>query len=372
LCFSNWRQSELPTQQNWPHLTFVKHFLLDAVFHSNTSTVEVLTSIILTWPMSLRKQFWSITNTSDGPAKGALEMAFLSNSHHLMNLLTSAGWKASVSLKTSLLYGPNLREAFESSNFEMIRCLLKIFGATDSSLSDIKYRLCGPIDRPSANAKALRFAVASVAKEVGSIAPIHYSPPVRSHWIWTVENASFQDHIDIILAAGAKPWPVQVSFLLWEAIVSNRPGRLDILLKNGVRIRRQPHYLTAKHVQAMAGIQAGSLAIFSGEAWISPLCCAIFHKRYRMIESLFTAGASVNEPGSNLGLAPIHFAAISDSVEAFKCLERHGADLEATDLQGRNIMDFLLSARHTFSLYDHLVTYRDSYSQCSWGPHLFP
>jgi hypothetical protein len=72
LCFSNWRQSELPTQQNWPHLTFVKHFLLDAVFHSNTSTVEVLASIILTWPMSLRKQFWSITNTSDGPATSPL------------------------------------------------------------------------------------------------------------------------------------------------------------------------------------------------------------------------------------------------------------------------------------------------------------
>ena len=93
-----------------------------------------------------------------------------------------------------------------------------------------------------------------------------------------------------------------------------------------------------------------------------------------MIESLLQAGAAINEAGSNRGLAPIHFAAIADSLESFKCLESHGADLELVDDTGGNIMDHILSVNTPrlpeSSLYHHMAMHRNSYWKYSWAPKL--
>ena len=92
-----------------------------------------------------------------------------------------------------------------------------------------------------------------------------------------------------------------------------------------------------------------------------------------MVERLVAAGASINEEaGADLRLAPIHLAALSDSLEAFEFLESHGADLDLEDNTGRTMADFLTlrGARGwpSNSLSRYLVTNSESYRElCSWG-----
>lgn len=90
-----------------------------------------------------------------------------------------------------------------------------------------------------------------------------------------------------------------------------------------------------------------------------------------MIERLLASGGSVDGPFPGRELAPIHFAAMSDSLESFKCLESHGANLSLTDGEDRNMMDYLLDndARKALdkSLLHYLVEHRKSYLQYSWS-----
>jgi hypothetical protein len=103
---------------------------------------------------------------------------------------------------------------------------------------------------------------------------------------------------------------------------------------------------------------------------ISPLCCAVLYERHEMIESLIQAGADVDEVGCIWGLAPLHVAVIADSVQAFKCLEGHGANLELRDVRGQSIIDLIKStlngSKDEESLYHYLVTNYNSYLRYSW------
>jgi hypothetical protein len=238
-----------------------------------------------------------------------------------------ASCKVSPFIRETLLYSPILKEAFESTDVKTIRCCLRIFGATTSSLWGVGSCIVSePVGRRITDTRALSYAVTSAADESGFATYGTYTPARQSHWIWTVEGANSQDHIDIILAAGGVPSPKDISWLLWEAITEDRYGRLNMLLNAGVSIYGQYHHLTDKQVQAMNLLYSGPKIALSEMmlTFISPLCCAILCGRQQMVERLVVAGASINEEaGADLRLAPIHFAALSDSLEAFKFLESH-------------------------------------------------
>jgi hypothetical protein len=90
--------------------------------------------------------------------------------------------------------------------------------------------------------------------------------------------------------------------------------------------------------------------------------------------SLSASVAFANDPSCDGELAPIHFAAMSDSLEAFKCLESHGANLSLRDGSGRDMMYYLLNndARRKLdkSLLHYLAEHRESYLQYSWSRNL--
>jgi hypothetical protein len=104
---------------------------------------------------------------------------------------------------------------------------------------------------------------------------------------------------------------------------------------------------------------------------LSPLIFAILYERSHMIESLLASGGSVNGDYPGRAIAPIHFAAMLDSLEMFKCLESHGADLSLTDDKSLNVINYLFSriVRRELgkSLLRYLVEHRTSYLQYSWS-----
>jgi hypothetical protein len=345
--FSNWERSRWSP----PHGNFFGHLLLDAALHSNTGVVEVVNKITLNWHSDARRELWLNTEI-EGESLNALEVAFRSDSVPLMELFALAGCRATRSFKENLLQGnlTKLCEAFEAGDLKKIRCFLRMLGATESSLWHIKYFLSGPLYRPDEDAYALSVAVDAITSDRGSA-----RKSIRPHWAGTVEGVSFQDRIDIILAAGGKPLPRDVSWLLWDAITENKVGRFDLLLSTGVQASDPRYILTAKEGEAI------KLKYFNlgGIESISPLCCAILYEREEMVSKFLDAGVSANEVGTNTGLVPIYFAAIADSFESFKILIRYGANLEAMDAEDQNITHFLN--------YDITKEYELYYYWTSWA-----
>jgi hypothetical protein len=163
----------------------------------------------------------------------------------------------------------------------------------------------------------------------------------------------------------------QSNWLLFNAIIEDKPIRLDLLLQNGVKISGQVEWLTNEQARALTQFYQLRRKCSLNEGYLCPLCFAILYDRNHMIERLLAGGASVNGRCRANRLAPIHFAAMLDSLEAFKFLESHGANLSLTDGQGRNMMDYLLD-NHAGrvldkSLLHYLVEHRKSYLQYSWS-----
>lgn len=371
-CFSVRAQYPASNASGTHHLqiTFIRHLLLDAATHSATSVVEVLAKIVRTWPAGMRSELRAATKITDA-ASNALEMAFLSKSEHLMELLASLGFEASASFKERLLLGSSLPEALKSYDVENVRCYLRIFGATKSSLSNIEcclHKTSG--STAAAGARVLKFLVDSAANSISSGART-----LGSHWIRTLRDGSIDDQINVLLAAGKYSYFPHASFhgkwLLFDAIIENKPIRLDLLLQKRVDIYDLWELLTNEQVDTWAQFgQLGRKRILK-EGHLSPLCFAILYDRSHMIERLLASGGSVDGPFPGRELAPIHFAAMSDSLESFKCLESHGANLSLTDGEDRNMMDYLLDndARKALdkSLLHYLVEHRKSYLQYSWS-----
>jgi hypothetical protein len=368
-CFSGWAQYPALTTFGTHRLqtTFVGRLLLDAVIRSANSVVEVLTKIVLTWPVGMRSELWE---NNDTPSK-ALEMAFLSKSEHLMDLLASIGFEASASFKERLLLGSSLREALKSTDVEMIKCYLRIFGATKSSLSNIECYFhdtggsAGAVD-----VQVLIFLVDCAGNTSRSVAR-----PFGSHWIWTLRDCSIDGQINVLLAAGVNLSSLIHRYwcnnLLFAAIIEDNPIRLELLLRSEVNISGMFNWLSMDQVDALTQfykLGANYIPIASN---LSPLCFAVLYERSHMIESLLASGGSVDGNYPDWKLAPIHFAAMLDSLESFKCLESHGADLSLTDGEGQDMMYYLLNnnAERALdkSLFHYLVEHRDSYLQYSWS-----
>jgi hypothetical protein len=371
-CFSGWAQHPALTTFGTHSLqtTFVGCLLLDAVIRSANSVVEVLTKIVLTWPVGMRRELWAATKITDTPSK-ALEMAFLSKSEHLMDLLASIGFEASALFKERLLLGSSLLEALKSTDVENVRCFLRIFGATKASLSNIEryiHETSGSTH--DADARILEFLVDSATNSTSSGAR-----PFESHWIWTLGDRSIEDQINVLLAAGVYLYTFHDSTqgrrLLFDTIIEDKPIRLDLLLQNGMNISSQWGLVTDKQVNLLTQIHQLSRTCILNERYLSPLCFAVLYDRNHMIERLLAGGGYVDGNRPDRELAPIHFAAMLDSLESFKCLESHGADLSQTDGKGRDMMYYLLgdNPRRELdkSLLHYLVEHRNSYLQYSWS-----
>jgi len=371
-CFSSWAQYPALTTSGTHRLqtTFVGRLLLDAVIRSANSVVEVLAKIVLTWPVDIRSELLAATKITDTPSK-ALEMAFLSKSEHLMDLLASIGFEASASFKRRLLLGSSLLEALKSYDVENVRCYLRIFGATKSSLSNIEYYFHETIGSThDAEARILKFLVDSATNSTSSGAR-----PFEWHWIWTLGDCSIDDQINVLLAAGVNLSSIIYSHwynnLVFDAIIEDKPIQLELLLRSGVNIRRLFQWLTKDQVDALTQLSQFGAKRLRDESNLSPLCFAILYERSHMIESLLASGGSVDGDYPGGEIAPIHFAAMLDSLESFKCLESHGADLSLTDGKGRNMMHYVLNSLAgralDKSLLHYLVEHRNSYLQYSWS-----
>jgi ankyrin repeat protein len=199
--------------------------------------------------------------------------------------------------------------------------------------------------------------------------------PFGSHWIWTLRNCSIDDQINVLLAAG-----VNLSSLIhrnwykrhfFDAIIEDKPIRLGVLLRGGVNIGGLLEWLTKDQVDALTQFSQLGAKRLLNESRLSPLCFAILYERSHMIESLLASGGSVDGDYPGRELAPIHFAAMLDSLESFKFLESNGADLSLADGKGRNMMYYLLNndGRRAFdkSLLRYLVEHRNSYLRYSWS-----
>lgn len=372
VCLVQWSWSEGCRQgmadmdySDWLKAEFLRMLLLDAAIHSRTPVVELLATDESICPSRLRTEVWEWENYKNDEAM-ALETAFSSKSEHLIDLLTSVGCEVSASFKQTLLDGPMLLEAFESADADAIRSYLRIFGATTTSLEDVDLLLNQPIDRQYTNRQALTIATARAKVPNGS-------DSLGSYGMWlAITNAPIDDQIDVILAAGGAPNPNDANWLLWEAIDQGRSSRFDRLLKAGV-----PNliwqYCNSSEQTLIMRTQMKALGIAQSIDChaISPLCYAILRGRYQMVEGLITAGAYVDEHSSEL--RPVHLAAMLNSLEAFLCLERHGADLEAHTAYGSYLPDFfsINGAGHgvppSKSLWNHLTRQRSTYSHLCWA-----
>jgi ankyrin repeat protein len=164
---------------------------------------------------------------------------------------------------------------------------------------------------------------------------------------------------------------MQSRWLVFDAIIEDQPIRLDLLLQKGANMSGGLRWLTNGQIDALPRFHELARNCMLDRLDVSPLCCAILYDRNHMIERLLAGGASVDDPCPGRGLAPIHIAAMIDSLEAFKCLESHGANLSLRDGGYLDMMYYLLNsdARRELdkSLLHYLVEHRKSYSQYSWS-----
>lgn len=373
LCFRDWTNHKFGNQKNaeWNQLQLILigHLILDAEFHERLSTVECLANITLNWPFQMRRELWTTTKTVDDAAN-AFERAFASQSEHLMELLGLASCQASASFKERILLGSSLRDAFAAPDVLKIRCLLRIFGATTSSFWNVPSRIYYARTRAAADASAFSYLV-----EQAKVSSACRSASLETHWISALKDASIDDQINVLLAAGRIPSLARENtWLSMNAIIENKSLRLTLLVKACVPLS---YSIDFKHFEGTEPIILTLRKTVTPEGFVSPLCCAVIFERHQMIKELLVAGAPVNAHGSSLGLAPLHFAAMADSLEGFKCLESHGADLELRDTTGRNMIDMVIATklvgnmwRPDKSLFYYLIKHHKSYSHYSWGTQL--
>lgn len=320
----------------------------------------------------MRCEWWTTTRTTDD-ADNAFERAFASQSEHLMELLGLARCEASASFKERILCGPSLRDAFVATDVRKIRCLLRIFGAMTpfeaTAPSFLNFESGSRYGRTRADAIAFTCLV-----EQAKVSSACRSPSLEKHWISALKDASIDDQINVLLAAGGIPSLArEKTWLLMNAIIENKSLRLTLLLACV-----PPSYpIDFKYFESTEPMILVLRAVVNAEVFVSPLCCAIIFQRHQMIKELLLAGAPVNAHGSSLGLLPLHFAAMADSFEIFDCLESHGADLEVRDTTGRNMIDILIATkivggrrRPEKSLSNYLIKNHELYSHYLWGAQL--
>lgn len=211
--------------------------------------------------------------------------------------------------------------------------------------------------------------------EQAKVSSARRSASLEKHWISALKDASIDDQINVLLAAGGIPSLVrEKTWLLMNTIIENKSLRLTLLLKACV----PPSYsIDFKYFESTEPMILMLRKVVNAEVFVSPLCCAIIFQRHQMIKELLLAGAPVNAHGSILRLAPLHFAVMADSLEVFDCLESHGADLEVRDTTGRNMIDIVIATkivggiwRPEKSLFNYLIKHHESYSHYSWGAQL--
>jgi hypothetical protein len=226
----------------------------------------------------------------------------------------------------------------ESGNIQRIRSFLKAFGATDASLKNIELGLFGPQERIVKDASALSSLIDRL-RSTRYAQGLPYEkgswPISHSHWVWAIEGNGCGEMIDVLLASGAIPLAEHGTKLLGDAIYLHEFERVKLLTKAGVPVSGEESYFLLK---GLPPIYWTDYLLKLGLTSILPLNWSILVVKFTIAEAILDAGASVNEVEPVFGYAPIHFAAMANLLETIKLLHERGANLEALDFQGRNIL----------------------------------
>lgn len=327
-CLHHWKPGDWSTRS-----ALFGYLLLQAVRHGHEIVAKVLCKNISSWRPRMKSAVW-ITTTSDGLTCNAYELASLCGSETLMDLVASAGCTVSSAFKTNAAH---IRNVIDGREVSKIRSLLKIFGATDPYLVNIESGLYNAREGttenvlgPSMNSYALSCAINANGIEV--------CPRTDAHWIWAVPG--HQDRIDLLLSIGTKPVPGDENWLVRDAILGDRRGRIHLLLHGGVTFSLMGRsYVTLNDCPTNVRVNL-SISADLTTATIPPLSLAVCNRRIQIVRELLEVSAPVDERDPNFRFTPLHYAAAAGSVELFKMLHQHGARLEIKDRLNRNIIRF--------------------------------
>jgi hypothetical protein len=328
ICLENWGNCE------WSSLKakFYGHLLLEAAAYGWNAVANILCSHIRNWRKELRDAVW-ITTESDGLKCNALELATLSGLNFTADLISSAGCVFSPQFRGRILRSYRLRDVIEDGQANKLGLLLRAFGATESSVANIEYHIYDAQHRASRDSIALSFAVQRLSEVIKQKS----DPVPRPHWVWMVATAGWQEKIDLLLGAGAKPAQKDWGWLLNDAIIGDRAERLLALIGAGVPISGPNSFCYIDHESEIRNnLQARGIKTIM---YLPPLSWAILNNRVEIIEILFDAGAQARER-DDAGYLPIHFAILAGSLEIVKLLDNYGAWFNVRTPGFENILQF--------------------------------
>jgi hypothetical protein len=313
------------------------YLLLEAAIHDRYEATGFICRNISLWKPELQSIVW-MTTTCYGIICNAVELAALSGSEKVMKILASAGCKISDEFKTNVLRKLRLRHVIQDGDIKRLRSLLRIYGASDSSLTNIEIGLGSPEERHHKDAEALSYAIWSLSQR-----NLSFFGNAETHWVWSIKDTGCQAVIDLLIAAGAKPKIDDAARLLRDAVEGNRRARIHLLLESKLYPRKSIQY-----ANSFVNLGERSTKICerlrikapTEEVTLPILSLAILCYKVEIAELLLLSGASHSQPDTWLGFSALQFAVLAGSTQLFRLVHKHGASLNIRTPSGQDIITF--------------------------------
>jgi hypothetical protein len=314
------------------------YLLLEAAIHDRHEAARIICRNISLWKPELPRIVW-MTTTCYGIDCNAVELAALSGSEKVMKILASAGCKISDEFKTNILRKLRLRHVIHDGDIRRLCSLLRIYGASDSSLTNIEIGLGSPEERHRKDAEALSYAILTLSERNQ-----RFFRSAETHWVWSIQETGCQAVIDLLIAAGAKPKIDDAARLLRDAVQGDRRARIHLLLESDLYPRRSFQYANSfVHLGHRSTKICERLRIKAPteEVTLPILSWAILCHRVEIAELLLLSGASHSQPDTWLGFSALQFAVLAESTQLFRLVHKHGASLNIRTPSGQDIVTFI-------------------------------
>jgi len=313
------------------------YLLLEAAIHDSYEAAGFICRNMSLWKPGLQSMVWMST-TCYGIVCNAVELAALSGSEKVMKILASAGCRISDEFKTNVLRKLRLRRVIQDGDIRRLRSLLRVYGASDASLTNIEVGLGNPEERHHKDAEALSYAISALSR-----GHLSFFGNVETHWAWCVKDTGCQTIIDLLIAAGAKPKIDDAARLLRDAVEGDRRARIHLLLESKLYPQISIQYANSfvhlgersKKICERLRIQAPI-----AEVTLPILSWAILYHRVKIAELLLLSGASLTQPDTWLGFSALQFAVLAGSTQLFRLVHMHGASLNIRTPSGQDIITF--------------------------------